>query len=462
MGIKDYAAQLVAEQLLNNINMFSDDSLIRLTILAEKLGNESDKKAIKAVREKWEKKHPSTVLVKNLMEKLSKNCKEKLVKNLFINAIFSGTKKRKEFQAKEGFYPPWLLVISPSTRCNLNCIGCYAGEYTKMEELDFETVDRIITEAKEMGIYFITISGGEPLMWPHLFKIFEKHNDVYFQFYTNSTLITEEIAKKLAELGNAAPAISVEGFEAETDFRRGKGTHAKIMKAMENLKKAGVMFGFSATPTIKNSDILCTDKFIDFYLDKGVSFGWYFQYIPIGRKPDTSLMATPEQRNRLRIRVGEIRNTKPIFIGDFWNDGPYVHGCLAGGRPGGYLHINCRGDIEPCVFFQFSVDNIKNKTLKEALSSKFFKAIREEQPYCANKNLMTPCAIIDNPEAMRKVIKECNAKPSYNSSMAIIEDPKVIKDLDNYSKEYKKITDPIWEKELSKRFKHWKDCEQNK
>jgi len=74
-----------------------------------------------------------------------------------------------------------------------------------------------------------------------------------------------------------------------------------------------------------------------------------------------SLMATPEQRFRLRRRSIEIRNTKPIFIGDFWNDGPYVGGCICGARQSGYFHINCHGDVEPCVFLQFSVDNIKDK-----------------------------------------------------------------------------------------------------
>jgi len=162
-------------------------------------------------------------------------------------------------------------------------------------------------------------------------------------------------------LGNAAPAISIEGFEKETDARRGEGTFKRIMEAMDNLRNAGVPFGFSATPTKLNIETLMSDEFIDLMIEKGCSIGWFFQYVPIGRKPDVSLMATPEQRFRLRRRSIEIRNTKPIFIGDFWNDGPYVGGCICGARQAGYFHINCHGDVEPCVFLQFSVDNIKDK-----------------------------------------------------------------------------------------------------
>jgi hypothetical protein len=181
--------------------------------------------------------------------------------------------------------------------------------------------------------------------------------------------------------------------------------------------------------------------------------------VPIGKKPDVSLMATPEQRSKLRTRVLEVRNTKPIFIGDFWNDGPCVRGCIAGARPAGYFHINCNGGVEPCVFLQFSVDNIKNKKLIDVIQSPFFKAIQKEQPYCKNKNLLTPCALIDNPKVLRKLVKEHNAKPSYEGGESVINDPKITQFLDKYSKKYKKITDPIWKKDKKHKHIHWKDAE---
>jgi len=50
---------------------------------------------------------------------------------------------------------------------------------------------------------------------------------------------------------------------------------------MKNLREAGMLFGFSATPTGYNSDILTSDEFIDFYIDQGCSSGCFFQYILI-------------------------------------------------------------------------------------------------------------------------------------------------------------------------------------
>jgi MoaA/NifB/PqqE/SkfB family radical SAM enzyme len=446
-------------RILNILTNLSDKNLVRAIDIAQKFLIKD--KGIKSVAEKlktaFKEKHPAIVLARNAFSRLSPNCKRKTIENFFVNACIVGNQKRKENERKLGFGLPWLFVISPTARCNLNCIGCYAHEYKKHEGLPFVEVDRILKEAKELGIYFITISGGEPFLWPHIFEVLKKHNDMAFQIYTNGTLITKELAEKLAEVGNAAPAISIEGFEKETDERRGKGTFQKIMRAMDNLKEAGVLFGFSVTPTIKNSEVLMSDKFIDLMIKKGASFGWYFQYMPIGKKPDVSLMATPEQRNKLRLRTTEIRNTRPIFIGDFWNDGPLVGGCMAGARPGGYFHINCNGDVEPCVFVQFSVDNIKGKKLVDVIQSPFFKAFQKAQPYCKNKNLLTPCVLIDNPEVLRKIIKKYGAKPSYNGSYDVIKDEKVTQFLDKYSVKMKKLTDSVWEKELSKEYKHWKE-----
>ena len=456
--IKNIKAILLKKAIFVASNI-SDKNLINLLKLSQKIiTDEKIKGTAKTIENLFKNKHPSIVLTKKLFSNLSKKPKEKFIENFLINQVIIGSEIRNKNSKKLGFTLPWFFVLSPTARCNLHCIGCYAGEYQKEQDvLSFEEIDRIFREAKELGFYFIVISGGEPFIRKDLLDLFEKHNDIYFMVYTNGTLIDEKLAKKLAELGNVAPAISVEGFEKETDARRGSGIFQRVLSAMENLKKNGVLFGFSATPTIKNSDILVSDEFIDFFIDKGCLFGWYFQYVPIGRNPDTSLMALPEQRNRLRERVAYFRQTKPIFIGDFWNDGPYVGGCMAGARPNaGYFHINSNGDVEPCVFLQFSVDNIIGKKLVEVIHSPFFQAIQKEQPYCQNGNLLSPCALIDNPWVLRKLYQEYKPKPSYPGIEKVVKDPQITKSLDNYAKEYKKIVDPIWERDLSKRFKHWK------
>jgi len=429
----------------------SSDLIAKLIYILEKLAPDPFYKgAFKYIREDFKAKGPWYQMLNKIFYEVDPKCRQMLFQNFAVNTVILGEDKRKEFKKKEGFFPPWFIVISPSMTCNLRCVGCYAGEYSKKDDLPYNKLDSVIKQAKQMGVYFFTISGGEPFFRKDLLKIFAKHNDCYFLVYTNGTLIDKKLAKTIRELGNVMPGISVEGFEKETDARRGKGTFKKIIEAMKNLKEEGVIFGFSATPTHLNSNIVASNKFLDFFIKQGCLFGWYFQYIPIGRNPDISLMATPKEREQLRIFIKKARKTKPIFIGDFWNDGPSVGGCMAGGRT--YLHINVKGDVEPCVFVHFAADNIKKKTLKQALKSKFFYHLREHvqsinSPKRKSDNLLTPCMIIDNPEVLREAVKKCKPKPTHEGAETIVCDQKITKALDCYSCEWHKIADKVWEKE---------------
>ncbi|MBN2169510.1 MAG: radical SAM protein [Actinobacteria bacterium] len=378
------------------------------------------------------------LLAKRNIDRLSPDV-QKRVAEFISNLLVVGDVKRERFRSENGFNPPILMVISPTMRCNLNCYGCYAGKYSKGEDLGIDMLEEVLDQAEEMGVNFITISGGEPfVLGDDLIEVFKNHPSILFQVYTNGTLISEDVAAKLAEAGNAYPCISVEGYKEETDARRGEGTFRRILSAMEYLKNAGVVFGFSATATRENNDLLLSDDFIDFYRDRGCLVGWYFHYVPVGKEPGTSLMPTPEQRIYRLDRMQERRKQKDILLADFWNDGPLVGHCLAGGSR--YLHITSSGDVEPCVFCHFAVDNIKEKSLTEILNSKFFTEIRKRQPY--SDNLYRPCMIIDVPEVLREVVSACDAHPTHEGAEAIISD--LAPELDKYAEDYRKMADQAW------------------
>ena len=201
--------------------------------------------------------------------KMSGEVRNKVVMNLINNAMIQGQPKRKAFLDKYGITPPNHLVISPTMKCNLKCYGCYAWQYSKKQDLAYDVCNRIIDEANDIGIYFFVITGGEPFVWENFYDFLERHNDSFFQIYTNGTMIDDGVAKKLAKLGNAVPCISVEGFEEETRARRGEGTWQKIMSAMDALKSNGVLFGFYVTATRENNDLVVSEEFIDFFVQKG-------------------------------------------------------------------------------------------------------------------------------------------------------------------------------------------------
>jgi MoaA/NifB/PqqE/SkfB family radical SAM enzyme len=373
-----------------------------------------------------------------LATQLSDRSLRAFFQNLILSEMIEGQRVRREFLAQEGFEAPVTLVINPTMACNLRCHGCYSYKMPR-KGMEYPLLQKVLREAREMGTRFITVSGGEPLLYKHLFRMLDEFGDLQFMSYTNATLIDEQMADRIAAAGNLMPAISVEGFGSETDQRRGEGVHDKVLRAMSLLKERGVMFGFSATPTRQNSDLLASDEFLDYYLDKGVLFGWMFQYLPVGKDPDLSLMCTPAQRERLRAQCKAWQVSRPLFIGDFWNDGACVGGCLSATR---YCYITPEGRVQPCTFVHFYTHDLHECTLKDVFRSPFFRSIRARQPY--DRNLMRPCKIIDNPEVLREVVRESGARPSYVGAETIIEDPVVRAHLDAYAREWGAIAERVW------------------
>jgi len=298
------------------------------------------------------------------------------------------------------------MLIDPTSACNLKCTGCWAAEYGDKLNMSYETLDSIVSQGKELGTYFYLFSGGEPLVRKaDIIRLCEAHPDVQFTAFTNGILINEAFANEMLRVKNFIPAISVEGFEEDTDFRRGKGTFAKVEKAMAILKEKRLPFGISCCYTSKNVEMVGSEEYFDQMIEWGAKFCWLFTYMPIGKDAVPELMASDEQRAFMYEKVREFRSTKPLFAMDFWNDGEYSDGCLAGGKK--YLHINANGDIEPCAFIHYSDSSIYEKTILEALQSPLFMAYHDRQPF--NDNHLRPCPLLDNPDSLVDMVERSGA-----------------------------------------------------
>ncbi len=422
----------------------SKENLIRLTYLAEKIPQkESYREKIRWIRTLFKEDHPSLEIARRVIQEANPKQRQTLIQ-FIVDQFLEGTNRRKEFEKRTGYYPPRAMLISPTMRCNLHCYGCYAGNYRVEEELELEEIHRILREAQEMGIHLVIVLGGEPFLREELFEIYQTHPRMLFHVFTHGGFLDEKTVERIASLGNVSPAISLEGYEEETDRRRGKGHFQKIMRGMERLRKAKVLFACSLTQTRENTDTLTSPSFIDFLIEQGAILIWYFMCLPVGRNPDLQWMPTPAQRDQLRRQLLYFRATKPVLFVDFWNDGRLTNGCMAGGRM--YFHINAKGDVEPCVFCHFASDNIRGKTLLEVLDSPFFRKIRSQQPYLPN--LLRPCMLIDAPEIGREMVSQPGVYFTHPGAEFFFSH--LSHSIDQYSKEYALIADLVWEECHSK------------
>ena len=406
-SIKETVSSFAIRQALNYARKDPDKNLMNLLNLFEK----ADIKKVNRVT--YENLHkvlddPNnnwTRFIKRILFDVDSGVLDKFVP-VFMNIALNSYSLRTQAIEKYHCNIPWAILIDPTAACNLHCKGCWAAEYGKESTLGFETLSRVVKEGKAVGTFMYIFSGGEPLVCKKdIIRLCEENPDCAFFAFTNGTLVDDAFVQEIKRVGNFALAFSIEGYEDATDMRRGDGTYQKVLAAMEKMKAAGLPFGYSACYHSKNVEEVCSKEYIDFLVNKGALFAWYFTYMPVGKDAVPELIANADQRKKAYELIRQARKEQPLFALDFWNDGEYVQGCIAGGRH--YLHINANGDVEPCAFVHYSNVNIKDCSLIEALQSPLFMEYYKGQPW--NENHLRPCPVLDNPEKIKQAVERSGA-----------------------------------------------------
>lgn len=367
---------------------------------------------------------------------------EHLITTIGIDFTYLGTKEARENREKYKCNIPSLILMDPTSACNLHCKGCWAAEYGYKQSLTLDEMRSVVKQGKELGTHLYMFTGGEPLIRRNDIIVLCRENpDCVFLAFTNATLVDQKLCDDMLEVGNFVLFPSIEGTEESNDFRRGEGSYKHTMDAMALLKKNKLFFGISVCYTRKNIDAVTSDEFINKMIENGVRFGMYFNYMPVGHGADKDLIPTPEQRKYMYYWLKSIRAAhtgKPILLFDFQDDGPFVGGCIAGGR--NYFHINSAGDMEPCVFIHYSDSNIRQKTLLEGLKSPLFMAYYHGQPF--NDNHLRPCPMLENPEKLREIVHTTGAKSTD------LLDPEDVDTLcsrcDDFALSWQGVADDIW------------------
>lgn len=419
LGFMEKMQAVGLQKVLGYLDSNPEENILKIINWMIKLDREEKYVAYQArvVREAMEDKDNNWYrLVESMYTDIDDGVRKRLFENFLINASFLGRKRQDRVREQHGCNVPWAILLDPTSACNLHCVGCWASEYGNKSNLTYDEMNSIVTQGKEIGVFFYIFSGGEPLVRKDdIIRLCEAHPNCAFLSFTNGTLIDEKFADEMLRVQNFVPAISVEGFEAETDARRGAGTYQAVIRAMEILKDRKLPFGISCCYTSQNVQTIGSEKYFDDMIEKGAKFAWLFTYMPVGVDAVPELLVSAEQRKFMYRQIRSFRKTKPIFTMDFWNDGEYAGGCVAGGRR--YLHINANGDVEPCAFIHYSNCNIRDTSLLDALKSPLFMQYHDNQPF--NHNHLRPCPLLDNHGRLAEMVEQSQA---YSTDMQNPED----------------------------------------
>lgn len=302
-------------------------------------------------------------------------------------------------------FPPFLF-LALTNACNLRCRGCWIQSQGTIHNLSLDDVNSLVAAGKRQNSYFYTLLGGEPMMYPHLWEILERHRDCYFQIITNGLFLSEENVQRIRRSGNVTPLVSIDGFEQHNDDRRGRGVFDEAVEGLARLKQQKILFGVATTVTGENLDEVVSDRYVAEIIARGAMYLWYYVFRPVGAEPSPQLCVDREQMILLRKRLLELRRRHPIILIDtYWNaQGEAV--CPAALGLG--FHIGPQGSIEPCPPLSFACDSIRRSDydLFETIDQSRF--LRGFQEFVRERT--KGCVILECPQELADYLRRMSAE----------------------------------------------------
>ena len=298
----------------------------------------------------------------------------------FAAASKKASKRRAKNEKENGLHVPPFLIASITSSCNLHCAGCYSRcnhatvDEAPVKQLTGDEWLKIFTEANELGVSYILLAGGEPMLRRDIIEAAGKMKKIIFPIFTNGTYIDEKYFKLFARCRNLIPVMSIEGGKEETNSRRGSGIYEKLISNMDEFNKRNLIYGASVTITTENVHEVVSDEFIDSLMARGCKLVVFVEFVPV---TEDSKHLAPDEAERTVLSDGisrlRAKNTDMVFL-SFPGDEKSTGGCVAAGR--GFFHINSHGGAEPCPFSPYSDINVRDTSLAKALNSPLFTALR--------------------------------------------------------------------------------------
>ena len=320
-------------------------------------------------------------VVKEAVRATLKNPKESVFMARFAQASRAASKKRRKAEDMGEHIPPF-LIASITSQCNLHCEGCYSRcnhatvDEAPVKQLTGEEWLRIFDEADELGVSFILLAGGEPMLRRDIIEAAGKKSNILFPIFTNGTFLDEAYFDLFDRCRNLLPVMSIEGEKEITDARRGQGIYDRLIANMDELHRRGLIFGASVTVTTENLREVSSRAFLQSLSDRGCRAVIFVEFVPV-TEDGARLAPGDAERAVLRDEIARLRRDHPemVYIA-FPGDEKSSGGCVAAGR--GFFHINSHGGAEPCPFSPYSDINVRDTSLRAALRSPLFQALQAE------------------------------------------------------------------------------------
>ena len=346
-------------------------------------------------------------IVSEALRATLKNPRESTFLLKFAATSRSASQKRKKAE-KAGEHIPPFLIASITSKCNLHCAGCYSRcnhatvDSQPVLQLTGEEWLRIFDEADELGISFILLAGGEPMLRRDVIESAAKKQSILFPIFTNGTFMDEKYLDLFDKNRNLLPVMSIEGERSATDARRGNGIYDRLIATMSALRERGIIFGASITVTTENIREVTSDAFLQTLSDRGCKAVIFVEFVPV--TDDSKELAPGDaEREYLRTEIARLRSDHPemVYI-SFPGDEKSSGGCVAAGR--GFFHIKSHGGAEPCPFSPYSDVNVKNTSLRDAMRSPLFAALREGN--ILSDDHAGGCVLYEKRELVEALIKQ--------------------------------------------------------
>lgn len=319
---------------------------------------------------------------------------------------------RFEKRLRRGRTFPAFLFLSVTNDCNLRCQGCWVTPTSPPARLDLETMNRVVVQTKRLGCSFFGILGGEPLRHSQVLDLFARHPDCYFQLFTNGTLLTDEVVRRLYVLGNVTPLISIEGDERVSDVRRGgNDVFRRSLEGIDRCVRRRLITGVATSVCRSNIEYVVSERFLEDLVHRGVLYVWYYLYRPVGPDPCPHLALTAGQILAVRRFLVTARRRTPLIIVDAYWD--HEGNALCPAAVGISHLVNPTGDVEPCPVIQFARENLDDdaNVIEQLTESRFLADFRR---FAASTT--RGCVIMEQPQALLTFLRRQGARDTTGRS----------------------------------------------